>query len=99
MASGSKLWKSEGCTVGLHGPAQSVVMEVATLCGVFAIDGGTLYLLPGPWSLEFHEQQCGGQVGLSREGSEEDAVVCGRLTFLTQPRVECRGQEPPQARV
>lgn len=51
-----------------------MVMELVTLCGVFTIDGGTLYL----WSLEFHEQQCGGQVGLSKEGSEEAEVVCGR---------------------
>lgn len=72
-----------------------MVMEVVTLCGVFTIDGGTLYL----WSLEFHEQQCGGQVGLSKEGSEEAEVVCGRQAVLTQPRVEWRSAEPPQARV
>lgn len=73
-----------------------MVLEVVTLCGVFAIDGGTLYLLPGPWSLEFHEQW-GGQVGLSKEGSKEAEVVSERQAAFTSPGWS--GAEPPQAGV
>lgn len=49
--------------------------------------------------LNFMNNSAGGQVGLSKEDSEEAEVVCGRQAVLTQPRVEWRGAEPPQARV